>query len=114
MRTRSFRIQADSATVTSGAANVIVVTATIGRRASAAKLKNMPATLIMPRARWPKGREGRNAAASSPRPAENRAPGNRGKDEGQNTPSPGGRQAPAEAKNAAITENISADVSLSR
>ena len=53
----------------SGEANVIVVTSTIGSRASAAKYKNMPQTLIMPRPKWPNGREVRTAAISSPRQA---------------------------------------------
>ena len=69
MRTRSLRKIAASATVISGDANVIVVTSTIGSRASAAKLKNMPDTLIMPRPRCPNGREVRTAVISSRRHA---------------------------------------------
>ncbi len=53
----------------SGDANVMVVTSTIGSRASAAKLKNMPTTLIAPRPRWPNGREVRTAVISSRRHA---------------------------------------------
>ncbi len=69
MRTRSLRNQAESATVISGDTKLMVVTSTIGRRASAAKLRNMPPAAISPRPRWPSGREVRSAAASSRRHA---------------------------------------------
>ena len=49
MRTRSLRKIADIATVISGAAKEIAVASTIGSRASAEKLKNMPPMLIAPR-----------------------------------------------------------------
>ena len=46
----------------SGDANVMVVTSTIGSRASAAKLKNMPATEIMPRPEMPERARGAERA----------------------------------------------------
>ena len=49
MRTRSPRNHAANATVISGAANEIAVASTSGSRASAAKLRNMPHMLIVPR-----------------------------------------------------------------
>ena len=51
-----------SATVISGEAKEIAVASTSGSRASAAKLRNMPATLIRPRPKWPNGRSVRTAA----------------------------------------------------
>ena len=64
MRTRSPRNSAANATVMSGAANEIAVASTSGSRASAAKLRNMPATLIGPRVMWPSGRLVRTASIS--------------------------------------------------
>jgi hypothetical protein len=69
MRTRSLRKIADIATVISGAAKEIAVASTIGSRASAEKLKNMPPMLIAPRPAGPNGRPVRTAAASSWRQA---------------------------------------------
>jgi hypothetical protein len=60
---------AASATVMSGAANEMVVASTSGSRASAAKLRNMPNTLMMPRPTWPSGRPVRTAEPSSRRAA---------------------------------------------
>ena len=67
---RSFRMIAASATVINGVANEIAVASTSGSRASAAKLQNMPTTLISPRVTWPSGRPVRSAATSSPRQAK--------------------------------------------
>src|SRR6266550_3836063 len=67
MRTRSPRNHAANATVISGAANEIAVASTSGSRASAAKLRNMPAMLMAPRSRWPSGRSVRMTSASSRR-----------------------------------------------
>ena len=69
MRTRSLRKIADIATVISGAVNEIAVASTIGSRASAEKLQNMPPMLITPRPRCPSGRAVRTAAISSLRQA---------------------------------------------
>jgi hypothetical protein len=69
MRTRSLRKIADSATVMSGDTKDMAVASTIGRRASAAKLQNMPQMLIKPRPICPNGRTVRTAAASSLRQA---------------------------------------------
>ncbi len=48
-RTRSFRINAASATVINGDANWMAVASASGSRASAEKLLNMPQTLSEPR-----------------------------------------------------------------
>ena len=61
--------RAASATVISGDANDSALASASGSRASAAKLRNMPATLIMPRPIWPNGRSVRTADISSPRQA---------------------------------------------
>jgi len=65
MRTRSLSRIAAIATVMSGAANEMAVASTMGSRASAEKLQNMPSTLMRPRPTWPSGRVVRTAAASS-------------------------------------------------
>ena len=64
MRTRSFRKSADIATVISGDTKEMAVASTIGSRARAAKLQNMPQMLIKPRPICPRGRTVRTAAAS--------------------------------------------------
>jgi hypothetical protein len=69
MRTRSLSSMAASATVINGEANEIAVTSASGSRASAAKLKNMPAAPMVPRPNCPMIREVRNAASSSRRSA---------------------------------------------
>ena len=53
----------------SGAANEIAVASTSGSRASDAKLRNMPSTLMTPRATCPNGRPVRTAVMSSRRAA---------------------------------------------
>ena len=69
MRTRSLRKIAAIATVISGDANDIAVASTIGSRASAEKLQNMPQMLMRPRPRCPSGRTVRTAAINSLRQA---------------------------------------------
>jgi len=69
MRTRSLSSSAAIATVMSGEANEIAVASTIGSRASAEKLQNMPPMAVRPRPAWPKGRPMRMAASSSRRQA---------------------------------------------
>lgn len=64
-RTRSLRKAADIATVINGDTKEMAVASTMGRRASAAKLQNMPQMLIRPRPICPRGRTVRTAAASS-------------------------------------------------
>ena len=90
MRTRSPRNHAANATVMSGAANEIAVASTSGSRASAAKLRNMPAMLMVPRRRWPNGRSVRTIPASSRRQASISSTGTMAKAARKNTSSPSG------------------------
>src|SRR3954463_3596596 len=53
MRTRSFRKSADIATVISGDTKEMAVASTMGSRARAAKLQNMPQILMRPRPNCP-------------------------------------------------------------
>ena len=90
MRTRSPRNHAANATVISGAANEIAVASTSGSRASAAKLRNMPHMLIVPRPKWPNGRSVRTTSASSRRQASISSTGTIAKAARKNTIWPSG------------------------
>src|SRR5215472_8573688 len=69
-RTRSFKMSAASVTVNRGELNAIALDSTRGSRATAPKLKNMPAMLSTPLPACPSGRSVRTTAASSPRQHE--------------------------------------------
>ncbi len=78
------------ATVMSGEANEIAVASTIGSRASAEKLQNMPPMAVSPRPACPNGRPIRTAASSSRRQAKITTTGTMAKAERKNTTCPTG------------------------
>ena len=103
--TRSFNINAASTIVISGDAKPMAITSTSCSRASAAKVRNMPAMLIRPYKTCPSGRSVRTAAMSSPRQPQTTTIGTIAKALRKKTTCPTGMASPRNRTSGPVTGN---------